>query len=378
MHRLLSFAFAALSLAVAAAVLFPSTATGVLAVCGTAAAACISLQQAHADGRRIDILESTLDAMPQPVTVTDLEMRWLFINKTTEGLLKRSRGQVRGRHCSEWQAHICNTGKCGVISLRGGRPRTSYVHNMADGTKRTMQVDTSYITNRQGQRIGHVEILTDVQAQEELSGVYSNLAASLEEMTSTMTEIDSQTRANAANAAQARALAAESRQRVQGGIGEMRQLNEAMDAITGSSREITKINKAIDEIAFQTNILALNAAVEAARAGDAGTGFAVVAGEVRNLASRASDAARRAGEVIERSSAAVDQGSTLAHKVIDTLSAMGSGAQKVDEVIQQIAGASAEQAQGISAVTQTLANLEQIASQSAGGWASAPLVQIQQ
>ena len=191
-----------------------------------------------------------------------------------------------------------------------------------------------------------------------------------------MTEIESQTRANAASAAQARTFAAESRRRVESGIGEMNQLNQTMGAITDSSREITKINKAIDEIAFQTNILALNAAVEAARAGEAGSGFAVVADEVRGLASRAAEAARRASEVIERSGAAVGEGSALARRVIDSLNAMGSEAQKVDDVIQQIAGASADQSQGISAVTQTLTQLGQMASQTAGTEGSA-LVQIQ-
>jgi methyl-accepting chemotaxis protein len=357
---------------------FPSTPLAVVTLCVAAASGYLAARRSQALDRRIDFLEGTLDCVPQPITVTDLNMRWVFVNKTTENLLRKSRAQVMGRHCSEWQAHICNTPQCGIASLRSGRPRTNYMQDMGDKTMRAMQVDTSYITDRHGRRIGHVEMVTDVHAQNELSGVYSNVAASLEEMTSTMTEIDSQTRANAGNAAQARALAAASRRRVEAGIGEMRQLREAIDAITSSSREITKINKAIDEIAFQTNILALNAAVEAARAGDAGTGFAVVADEVRNLASRASDAAHRASEVIEHSGAAVEQGSTLAQKVIESLGAMGSEAQKVDEVIQQIAGASGEQAQGISAVTQTLAHLGQVAQAAGRGEsASASLVQIQ-
>jgi methyl-accepting chemotaxis protein len=293
-----------------------------------------------------------------------MDMSWVFVNKTTETLLRKTRRQIMGRHCSEWQAHICKTEKCGIHSLRQGRPQTHYEQDMGDGTRRAMQVDTSYITDRNGKRIGHIEIVTDVQAQAELSGLHSRLAASLEEMTSTMTEIDSQTRANAGNAVEARRLAGQSRVRIHTGVEEIGQLNEAMHAITDTSKEITKINKAIDEIAFQTNILALNAAVEAARAGQAGTGFAVVADEVRNLASRAAEAANRASGLIERSGDAVMRGGTLAERVTSALTAMDAESQKVDEVIQQIACASSEQAQGISAVAEAISQLGNMASQS--------------
>jgi hypothetical protein len=334
------------------------------ALVATVSVGWTALKRARALDRRIDFLEGTLDAVPQPLTVTDMDMHWVFVNKTTETLLHKTRQQIMGHHCSEWQAHICKTEKCGVDSLRRGCPQTHYEQDMGDGTQRAMQVDTSYITDRNGTRIGHVEMVTDVQAQAELSDVHSRLAASLEEMTSTMTEIESQTRANAGNAEKARRLAGQSRERIHTGVEEIGHLNEAMCAITGTSKEIAKINKAIDEIAFQTNILALNAAVEAARAGQAGTGFAVVADEVRNLASRAAEAANRASGLIERSGEAVMRGGTLAERVTSALAEMDVESQKVDEVIQQIASASSEQAQGISAVAEAISHLGNMASQS--------------
>jgi PAS domain-containing protein len=335
-----------------------------VALAATLALGFRALRHARALDLRIDFLEGTLDAVPQPLTVTDLNMGWVFVNKTTETLLHKTRKQVMGRHCSEWQAHICNTDKCGINSLRDGRPRTFYQQDMGNGTHHAMQVDTSYITDRGGKRIGHVEIVTDVQAQAGLSDLHSRMAASLEEMTSTMTEMDSQTHTTAGNSEEARRLASQGRERIQGGVQQIGQLNAAMTAITVTSKEITKINKAIDEIAFQTNILALNAAVEAARAGQAGTGFAVVADEVRNLASRSAEAAKRAAELIERSSAAVTEGGALAERVTSALSAMDGDSQKVTEVIQQIARACSEQAQGISAIAGAIAHLGKLASDS--------------
>ncbi len=335
------------------------------ALVASAAAGWAVLKRAGDVDRRVDFLEGTLDAVPQPLTVTDMDMHWVFVNHTTETLLKKTRQQVMGRHCSEWQAHICNTDKCGINSLRRGCPQTHYQQSMGDGTHRSMQVDTSYITDRHGKHIGHVEIVTDVQTQTELSDLHSRLAAALEEMTSTMTEIESQTRASAGHAEEARQLASQSRQRIHTGVDEIGQLNEAMSAITDSSKEIAKINKSIDEIAFQTNILALNAAVEAARAGQAGTGFAVVAEEVRNLAARVAEAAKRASELVERSSVAVIRGGTLAARVTSALGSMDVESQKVDQVIQQIARGSSEQAQGISEVAQAIVQLEKMASHSA-------------
>ena len=109
-------------------------------------------------------------------------------------------------------------------------------------------------------------------------------AASLEETSASLEEMAGMTQHSSDNAQSAKELSRQTRVAAESGFNDMQQLSAAMVAIKGSSENISKIIKIIDEIAFQTNILALNAAVEAARAGEAGLGFAVVAEEVRTLA----------------------------------------------------------------------------------------------
>jgi methyl-accepting chemotaxis protein len=133
-----------------------------------------------------------------------------------------------------------------------------------------------------------------------------------------------------------------------------------MDLISKSSHQVAGVLKDIDEIAFHTNILALNAAVEAARAGQAGAGFSVVADEVRSLAHRAAEAARNSGSIIERTTNDVSKGVELvahAHAAFQEVSTtIASGTQ----VVSQIASSSDEQAKGISNIGQAILRIESL------------------
>ncbi|MBN2802632.1 MAG: Tar ligand binding domain-containing protein [Deltaproteobacteria bacterium] len=188
-------------------------------------------------------------------------------------------------------------------------------------------------------------------------------ASSIEQISSSMTELGSQTRQNAENASQANTLSITTRDSAENGSSQMRQMVEAMDRIGDSSKEIGKIIKVIDDIAFQTNLLALNAAVEAARAGKYGKGFAVVAEEVRTLAARSAKAAKETSELIECSVIAVDEGVSISQNTACALEEIVESARKTADLVGEIAAASSEQAQGISQINIGLDQIDKVTQQ---------------
>jgi methyl-accepting chemotaxis protein len=191
-----------------------------------------------------------------------------------------------------------------------------------------------------------------------LSQGASNQASSLEEITSSMTEIGSQTRTNAENASQANQLASAAKTASANGVKKMEDMVSAMTGISESSKEISIITKAIDDIAFQTNLLALNAAVEAARAGKHGKGFAVVAEEVRTLAARSAKAAQETSNLIEGSAKRVDKGNEFARETSKALVDITDSVTKVADLVGEISAASNEQSQGIAQVNQGLNQID--------------------
>ena len=195
----------------------------------------------------------------------------------------------------------------------------------------------------------------------------SEQAASLEETSSSMEEMASMTRNNADNANQAKSIVKESNEMVRQASESMERLIKAMDDISKASEDTSKIIKTIDEIAFQTNLLALNAAVEAARAGEAGAGFAVVADEVRSLAMRAADAAKNTAQLIEGTVLKVKDGRALLDTTNGAFSGVADSSVKVGQLINEIAAASNEQAQGIEQVNRATTEMDRVVQQSAAG-----------
>jgi uncharacterized phage infection (PIP) family protein YhgE len=202
-------------------------------------------------------------------------------------------------------------------------------------------------------------------ASQSLAEGASEQAAGLQETSSSLEEMSSMTKQNADNAHQAKIMVEEGQKTVENVDRHMGQMAEAIAEITKSSEETGKIIKSIDEIAFQTNLLALNAAVEAARAGEAGAGFAVVADEVRNLAMRAAEAAKNTSNLIENTIKSVKSGNELTLATQEAFKKNIEIASRIGRLIDEIASASQEQAQGIGQVNKAVAEMDKVTQQNA-------------
>lgn len=185
-------------------------------------------------------------------------------------------------------------------------------------------------------------------------------AASVEQLSSSATEILEMTKQNAEAAKKASDLSQISKDICVDGNTKMQELLEAINSISESSGKISKIIKVIDDIAFQTNILALNAAVEAAQAGQYGKGFAVVADNVKDLAQRSARAAKEIAEMIDDSVVKSKIGTEVANKTAETLFEIINQINELDSMFTSIYASTEEQSSGISQINSGISKISEV------------------
>ena len=203
---------------------------------------------------------------------------------------------------------------------------------------------------------GAVQVSSGAQS---LSQGATEQASAIQELSATADSIAENARQTASAAEEAGHFVEQAGAQLGVSMDYVQELNSAMEKISSSSTEISKIIDTIESIAFQTNILALNAAVEAARAGSAGKGFAVVAEEVRDLASKSDEAAKATKELIEGSITAVVEGGQVVAKVTESLDKTSSIAENVTIKVDAVVGAIENQTTAISQITE---GIDQISS----------------
>ena len=222
----------------------------------------------------------------------------------------------------------------------------------------------------------------------EQSSQASEVASAVEQMTKTIFETTRNTTTAAEASKNAGKVAVDGGKVVEETINGMvrisdvvKQSSETVQKLGKSSNEIGEIIQVIDDIADQTNLLALNAAIEAARAGEQGRGFAVVADEVRKLAERTSKATQEIAGMIkhiqkdtdgavqsmQQGTKEVENGRMLAERAGDSLREIITGAERVADIVTQVAAASEEQSRASEQITQNIELITNVTQQSATG-----------
>ena len=200
---------------------------------------------------------------------------------------------------------------------------------------------------------------------ENLSVRANEQAASLEETAASIEEITSITKNNNHNAKKMAELSKTVQTSVTLGEKLARQTALSMDEINEKVQAINEAIGVIDQIAFQTNILSLNAAVEAATAGEAGRGFAVVAGEVRNLATRSTQAAKEIKILVEDANFKTSEGKKISNEMSNGYSNLNELILQTINIIQDVSVASNEQLTGIEQINNAISTLDKVTQENA-------------
>jgi len=276
------------------------------------------------------------------------------------------------------------TGIMGDIQkmLRALINKSELAHNIAAGelhhtVSLSSRKDELGLALQQMTKNLHQLVFKTRQTVDEISGGSADLAnaslhlsdraqkqeGSLQAISGSLSQLTTQISVNAQYANKAKDFVSKAQLDTSKGKDEMENMMAAMTEISDSSQKIAGFINTIDAIAEQTNLLALNAAIEAARAGEQGRGFAVVADEVRSLAARSTEAAIETTKLIEGAVKKTQNGSKIAEETAASLQSIFELINETAQLVEQIANASNEQANGAEHINAGILDIDQITRQ---------------
>jgi methyl-accepting chemotaxis protein len=188
-------------------------------------------------------------------------------------------------------------------------------------------------------------------ASQALSQGTTEQATSVQEITANLEQMNAIINQNASNSGETRRIAVK-------GAREAEEGGKAVQETVGAMHKIADRVSIIEEIARQTNLLALNAAIEAARAGDHGRGFSVVASEVRKLSERSQSAAKEIGELATSSVRIAERSGSLLAELLPSI-------RKTAELVEEVAAGSNEQATGVQQINRAMGQVDSVTERSA-------------
>ena len=370
----------------------------------------------------LDVLVNTLKNLPQPVMTLNSNFDILFLNNIGKKLAGED---ITGKKCYEvFRTSDCQTERCACArAMRSLQKEVSQTDAHPGGQDLEIEYYGLPLCDQNGNAVGAFELIVDQteikkilkkmqrvateaneiservsSASEELSAQVeqvsqgaeeqkdrmSEVATAMEEMNATVLEVARNASRAAESAGTAKKEAENGEQIVERAIAAINRvselaqgLKENMHGLGSKAESIGQVMNVISDIADQTNLLALNAAIEAARAGEAGRGFAVVADEVRKLAEKTMSATREVGEAISSiqvaarqniesmdvASKAVEEATELAGESGDALKRIVELSNENSDQIQSIATASEEQSATSEEISRSVEEVNRIVSE---------------
>ncbi len=315
--------------------------------------------------------EAIIDSFELPIMVADNNMNISLVNKATTNIQGRTKTELLDRKCNVLNTSICNTDNCTYEKLKKGKKAVSFT-NFGD---KYIRMECNQIKDKKGRAIGYIEFVQDMSEIKKQSDLIKDTADKVlmvsEQSAAASTELQASTASAAASSEQISANSnsvataaeematsireiAHNTQQASKISKEAARMSEeakiAMERLSRSSADIASIIKVINNIAEQTNLLALNATIEAARAGEAGKGFAVVASEVKTLAQESAKSTENITQNIKRTMEDTEMALQKINEITEII-------KQVNDISNTIASAVEEQTVTIAEVNRNLSEV---------------------